>query len=196
MPGSMRRMGTGKQLNNQFHKKNLMKKTRCVVCKKNKGQRTCLMNNKLPICSLCCAHTRDDRCGECLHFIQGKKYALEKNLGKTHKPFVARMDMEVDGLVDKALELVERGKMKEGEVLLIDLVRQHPDLFMVHYGMGTVLGLQKKYEEALISLNKCLDIFPYFAEGWFNKAMTHKELLDFSGCVKSLQMVVQYGEAK
>ncbi len=173
-----------------------MKKTQCVVCKAKKGQRVCLLNNNVLICSLCCANTRNDHCGECSYFLQANKYVVEKNSKKTQRPVIFRMNPEVDGLVDDALALVEKGKMKEGKALIVDLVRQHPDLYIVHYGMSIVLVLQKRYEEALVSLDKCLDMNPYFAEAWFNKAMTHKELLDFSGCVKSLQMVEKYGDAE
>jgi tetratricopeptide (TPR) repeat protein len=119
---------------------------------------------------------------------------VEKNKGKTQRPVVFRVNPEVDGLVDDALALVEKGKLKEGEALLVDLVRQHPDLYMTHYGLGAVLGMEKRYEEALVSLNKCLDLNPYLVEAWFNKALSHKELLDIRDCVRSLQMVEKYGD--
>lgn len=170
-----------------------MKKTPCVVCKEKKGQRICLMHSKSLICSLCCANIRNDQCGDCSHFVQAKKYGVEKNRGKSNRPFVARFSSEVDALVDKALEHVEKGELETGERLIDDLVRQHPDLCVVHYGKGTVSALQKKYGEALDAFDKCLEIFPLFTDAWFNKALVHKELCDFSGMVKSLQMVVKYG---
>jgi len=171
-----------------------MKRTPCAVCGEQKGKRVCLMRGNLLICPLCCAKSRNEQCGDCVHFVQAEKYGVDKNRGKSNRHFVARLDPDVDKRVDNALMLVDEGNIKTGEMLLNELVRQYPDLYIVHYGMGTVLAFQKKYEEALDSFEKCLEIFPYFTEAWFNKALVHKELLDFSGTVKSLQMVVKYGE--
>ncbi len=171
-----------------------MKKTSCIICRKRKGQRVCLINNGLLICSLCCATSRNDRCGDCSHFVQAKKYSDEKNREKSNRPFVARLDPEVDDLVDKALELVDNGDIKTGAIILDELVRKHPDLFIVHYGQGVVLANQEKYKEAIASFDKCVEIFPYLTEAWFNKAMSHQHLFDFGGTMKSFQMVVKYGE--
>ena len=104
------------------------------------------------------------------------------------------IDPEVDKAVDRALAFVERGNILKGEELLVRLLEAHPHLYIVHYGMGTVLAMKGKYKESIVFFDKCLDIFPYFAEAWFNKGNSHKHLLDVKGALTSFQKVTEWGD--
>lgn len=104
------------------------------------------------------------------------------------------MDPEVDKAVNRALAFVERGDILKGEELLFALLKQHPDLYIVHYGMGTVVAMKGNYQESIMYFDQCLDIFPYFAEAWFNKGTSHKHLLDMKGTLTSFQQVTEWGD--
>lgn len=148
------------------------------------------------ICSQCCAETRNSDCGGCSHYAQSERYSVEKSKKAGFKHFIAMIDPEVDKAVDNALAFVESGNIKKGEDLLVGLLKEYPGLYIVQYGIGTVLAMKGKYAESIIHFNKCLDIFPYFAEAWFNKGNAHKHLLDIGGALKSFQKVTECGDQK
>lgn len=104
------------------------------------------------------------------------------------------VDPEVDKAVDRALTFVENGDILRGEELLGVLLKEHSDFYIVQYGMGTVLAMKGKYKESIVFFDKCLEIFPYFAEAWFNKGNSHKHLLDMKGALTSFQKVTEWGD--
>jgi tetratricopeptide (TPR) repeat protein len=112
------------------------------------------------------------------------------------RDFIAVIDPNVDSEVDKALMFVENGNIAKGEELLIDLIRKHPNLYIVQYGMGTVLAMKGNYSGSIAYFDKCLEIFPYFTEAWFNKGISHKNLLDVGQAIKSFQKVIAFGESE
>jgi tetratricopeptide (TPR) repeat protein len=109
------------------------------------------------------------------------------------KEFTAIIDPEIDDAVDKALALVERGDIEAGEKSLIDLIKKHPDYHIVQYGMGTVLAMKGNYAESIVHFDRCLEIFPYFVEAWFNRGNSYKNLLDVGEAIKSFQNVIEFG---
>jgi tetratricopeptide (TPR) repeat protein len=110
------------------------------------------------------------------------------------RDFIAKIDPLVDSEVGEALAFVENGNIAKGEKLLTDLLRKHPDLYMVQYGMGTVLAMKGDYEGSIACFDTCLDIFPYFPEAWFNKGVSHKKLLDVGNTIKSFKNVLEFGD--
>jgi tetratricopeptide (TPR) repeat protein len=171
-----------------------MKKNKCIICLKVKGQRMCKINQDVFVCSQCCAEIRNSDCGSCSHYIQAERYAVEKSKKSGYKQFTAMIDPEVDKAVNKALAFVESGNIPKGEELLASLLKDHPDLYIVQYGMGTVLAMKGQYKESIVYFDKCLEIFPYFAEAWFNKGNSHKHLLDMKGALTSFQKVTEWGD--
>lgn len=159
-----------------------------------KGQRVCKLNQYVLICSQCCAQIRNSDCESCSYYIQAAKYAVEKSKKSGFKHFIAMIDPEVDKAVDKALAFVESGNILKGEELLVSLLKDHSDLYIVQYGMGTVLAMKGQYKESIVFFDKCLEIFPYFAEAWFNKGNSHKHLLDMKGALTSFQKVTEWGD--
>jgi tetratricopeptide (TPR) repeat protein len=173
-----------------------MKNNKCIICLKVKGRRICKIKENSLICSRCCAEIKNAGCDGCSHYAQAEKYALEKMKKSGFKNFMARIDPEVDEAVDNALTYVENGNIKKGETILLGLIKKHPDLYIVQYGMGTVMAMKGKDAEALIYFDKCLEQFPYFVEAWFNKGAAHKNLLDVGKALKAFQKVIEFGDPK
>jgi tetratricopeptide (TPR) repeat protein len=171
-----------------------MKKKKCTICSTVKGRRLCKIKKESLICSRCCADIRNLSCSGCSHYTQAKKYAVEK-MKKPHiRDFIAKIDPEVDMAVDKALTFVENGNIAKGEELLAGLIEKYPYLHIVQYGMGTVLAMKGNYSDSITYFDKCLEIFPYFVEAWFNKGTSHKNLLDVGKTIKSFQKVLEFGD--
>jgi tetratricopeptide (TPR) repeat protein len=112
------------------------------------------------------------------------------------RDFIAESDPGVEREVDKALTFAKNGNIAKGEELLIDMIRKHPDLYIVQYGRGTAQAMKGDYSTAITYFDKCLEIFPYFAEAWFNKGISHKNLLDIGNAVKCLKKAIEFGESE
>jgi tetratricopeptide (TPR) repeat protein len=110
------------------------------------------------------------------------------------RDFIAKIDPTVDSEVEEALAFVENGNIAKGEKLLTDLLRKHPDLYVVQFGMGTVLAMKGDYAGSIAYFDNCLDIFPYFSDAWFNKGVSHKNLLDIGNAIKSFKNVIEFGD--
>ena len=173
-----------------------MKRHECAICQKAKGKRLCKIKEKSFICTKCCAENRGNSCSGCSYYAQAEKYALEKIKKSDFKHFTAMIDPEVDEKVNNALAYVEKGNIHEGERLLTQQIKQHPNLHIVQYGMGTVLAMKGDYSESIKHFNKALEIFPYFVEAWFNKGNSQKNLFDVGGAIYSFQKVIQFGDPK
>ena len=171
-----------------------MKKKKCTICLKVKGRRLCKIKEESLICSRCCAEIRNSNCSGCSHYAQAERYAVEKMKKSHYREFTAKIDPEVDKAVDKALTFVENGNIAKGEELLAGLIEKYPDLYIVQYGMGTVLAMKGNYSDSITHFDKCLEIFPYFVEAWFNKGTSYKNLLDVGNAIKSFQKVIEFGD--
>jgi len=171
-----------------------MKKNKCVICLKIKGKRLCKLKERSFVCSHCCAEIRNIDCEGCSHYIQAAKYSFEKMKKSKFGEFTALIDPETDDAVDKALALVERGDIEAGEKSIIDLMKKHPDLYIVQYGMGTILAMKGEYTESIVHFDKSLEIFPYFVEAWFNRGNSYKNLFNVGEAIKSFQKVMEFGD--
>jgi tetratricopeptide (TPR) repeat protein len=172
----------------------MMKKNKCSICLKVKGKRLCKLKNKSFICPRCCAEIRNADCKGCTHYAQAESYSLEKLKNSNYKKFTAIIDPAIDDEVDQALLFIEQGKMSQGETILNKLIQKHPDLYIVQYGMGTLQAMQGNYTDSIMHFDKCLEIFPYFVEAWFNRGNSYKHLLNTSEVIKSFQKVVEFGD--
>uniref|UniRef100_UPI004055DABD tetratricopeptide repeat protein n=1 Tax=Candidatus Electrothrix sp. TaxID=2170559 RepID=UPI004055DABD len=171
-----------------------MKKNKCSLCLKVKGKRLCKFQDKTFICPRCCAEIRNADCEGCTHYAQAEQYSLERKKKSQQKKFIAKIDPEIDDEVEKALVCAEKGVFAEGEAILNKLIKEHPDLFVVQYGMGTLQAMKGNYSDSIGYFDRCLEIFPYFAEAWFNRGTSYKHLLDTAETIKSLQKVVEFGD--
>lgn len=120
-----------------------------------------------------------------------KKIKRRKKTLKKH--FVLEVREDVDKKVDDALKLIECGFIEHGSDLLGELMAEHPDYYMVQYGMGLVHAFKKQYDEAIRFFVKALEAFPYFLEAQFNLAVSYQKKLDVGNAIKAYRKVVEMG---
>jgi len=170
-----------------------MKKTICTLCGKNKARRKCKIQQDKLICPSCCAELRNPDCEDCRYFTTAKQYQISKNQNVKKKHFILEINEEVENAVDDALALVERGDIGKGEEILKELQTQYPRNHMVNYGIGSANALKGQYDDAIKYFTRATDIFPYFIEAHFNKAVAYKGNLDIKNAVRSFKEVIAIG---
>lgn len=169
-----------------------MKKKKCPLCSKGKARRKCRRNNDELICSKCCAESRDTTCEGCQYFDQANQYEAIKNQKKKH--FIIEINEELEDTIDKALALIERGKIREGEEILQKLMILHPEYYMLNYAMGVVHGMKDEHDQAIDFFTKATDAFPYLQEAHFNKGEAYRRKLDIYNAVNSFRDVIEIGD--
>lgn len=166
----------------------------CPVCGTRKAKRACLLPAHEIICPLCCAAIRNAECKGCRHYETAEQYRLSKIRNSGVKHFIAEINEEVEDAVGRALEWVERGHIKKGKAMILDLLKIHPGNHTVHFGLGVVHAKNKQYDEAIACFDKATEIFPYYAQAYFNKGVAYKEKLDPTNAVRAFQKVVTLGD--
>jgi tetratricopeptide (TPR) repeat protein len=106
----------------------------------------------------------------------------------------ARLDKDADDAVDQALEFAAQGDFAKGEKLLVGLLAGNSDLYILHFGMGTLLAMRGDTAESIPYFDRCLEMFPYHVEAWFNKGMAHRKLFDVRGSVAAFKKVADFGD--
>ena len=168
-------------------------KQKCIICSKAKGKRGCLLKNMTLICPRCCAEIRSSECEGCSYYKDSQKFAIEK-ARKAPKHFVARIAPEIDDEIDRALMMVETGNVAAGERIISSLMEENADLYTIHFAMGTIHALKEEQDEAIVCFDKSLEIFPYFIECWFNRALSAQNNKDLIEMVASLRKVIEFGD--
>jgi len=171
-------------------------KQKCIICSTAKAKRGCLLKNMTLICPRCCAEIRNSACEGCSYYKDSQKFAVEKTqkAQKAPKRFVARMDPEVDDEIDRALMMAHSGNIAAAEKVLRALRKKNVDLYSIHFAMGTVHAYKEEYKEAMTCFDKSLDIFPYFVDCWFNRALCAQKQMDILELVVSLRNVIEFGD--
>ncbi|MDI6732617.1 MAG: tetratricopeptide repeat protein [Planctomycetota bacterium] len=113
---------------------------------------------------------------------------------KTTSHFIAEINEEVENTVDQALELAEKGEIEKGASMLSSLRNDHPRNHLIYYGLGVVCALREQLDEAIEYFDKAIDIFPYFMEAHFNKAVAYKEKLDIANTIAAFKKVILIGD--
>jgi tetratricopeptide (TPR) repeat protein len=169
---------------------------RCAVCSGAGGRRACLLKELSLICPVCCARIRNPDCEGCSYWAEANAYARSKTeVQRERVPhFTARIDPEIDAEVDRALRIAEQGRVSAAERVLSELLRTDGDLYMVHFGMGVIRGLQERYDEAIRYFDRAVAIFPYCIEAWFNKAVAHQSRLEIKPMIRAYQKVLALGD--
>jgi tetratricopeptide (TPR) repeat protein len=142
---------------------------------------------------LCCAEIRNPECEGCSYYKGSQKFAIEK-VNKSSKHFTMRIDPEVDDEVNCALEMTTVVNIAGGEVLIRSLMKENGGLYTVHFAMGTIYAYKEQYDEARACFDKSIEIFPYFVDCWFNKALAEQKKLDIVGMVFLLHKVIEIGD--
>ena len=112
------------------------------------------------------------------------------------KPFVVRMDPEVNEAVDQALAMFDQGRMRAAERTVSALLKAHPDHPLVQYAMGVLRAAKGRYDEAIAFFDKALAIHPYLVEAWFNKGAAHLKQLEVGEAIRAYQKVVELGDPR
>lgn len=171
-------------------KRKLMIKDNCNLCGSQKTKRICQIKEMAPICPPCCSKIRNEVCEGCSYYVSLMKYEKDK---QEKKKFTTMIDLQIDDECDKALKLVERGNIAEGEKLLTGLDKKYPNYHTVKYGIGVCRISQGKAEESLGYFKKAVDIYPYFVEAHFNIAAAYMKLGNIAKAVKSYREVIHIG---
>ena len=168
-------------------------KQKCIICSKAKGKRGCLLKDMTLICSRCCAEIRNSECEGCSYYKDSQKFAIEK-AKKSPKHFTVRNAPEVDDEIDRALMMVEAGNVAGGESVIRLLMKENADLYSIHFAMGTIHGFKEQHDEAIACFDKSIEIYPYFVDCWFNRALSAQKKMDIVEMIASLHKVIELGE--
>ena len=168
-------------------------KQNCIICSNAKGKRGCLLKDMTLICPRCCAEIRNSECEGCSYYKDSQKFAIEK-AKKSPQHFTIRLAPEVDDEIDRALRMVEAGNIANGELVIRSLMKENADLYTIHFAMGTIHGVKGQHDEAMACFDKSIEIYPYFVDCWFNRALSAQKKMDIIEMVVSLRKVIELGE--
>jgi tetratricopeptide (TPR) repeat protein len=135
----------------------------------------------------------------CPRSPQGKyntdKKTIMKKIKKKNakKRFIIEINEELDREVNRALEMVERKRINEGESVIAGLLKNSHSYHTVQFGMGVVHAFKGRYDEAISCFKKAVDIFPYFLDAQFNLAVAYQKRLDLGNTIRAYQKVIEIG---
>jgi tetratricopeptide (TPR) repeat protein len=161
---------------------------KCVLCHERKGKRDCKLNSGQFICSPCCADTRRTECAGCSYYETSLAYQREKQIRR--KTFANEILPDVDDRCDEALVLIEQGAISQGQALLEDLRRQHPNYHMVIYGIGVCHGMRNEVDEAIACFERAVEIFPAFAHAQYNLGESYGGKFDIENAVRAYEAAI------
>ena len=167
-------------------------KQNCIICSNAKGKRGCLLKGMTLICPRCCAEIRNSECEGCSYYKDSQKFAIEK-AKKSPQHFTIRIAPEVDDEIDRALSMVEAGNIANGELVIRSLMKENADLYTIHFAMGTLHGVKGQHDDAMACFDKSIEIYPYFVDCWFNRALSAQKKMDIIEMVVSLRKVIELG---
>lgn len=172
-----------------------MKQT-CVICRKSRGKRTCQVQRNAVVCPPCCSSIRNQDCEGCRHYTFSQQYQVSKYHDSGTKHFLIEINEEVKQSVDHALELLEKQFFQDGKRIIQNLMQKHPRNHFVQYAMGVYYALKEDYDTALEYFDNAIQIFPYFVEAYFNKAVAYQKKLDIRNMIQAFQKVVEIGNPR
>ena len=168
-------------------------KQKCIICSTVKGKRGCLLKDMTLICPRCCAEIRNSECDGCSYYKDSQKFAIEK-AKKSPQHFTIRIAPEVDDEIDRALRMAEAGNVAKGELLVRSLMKENADLHTIHFAMGTIYSFKEQYDEAMACFDKSIEIYPYFVDCWFNRALVAQKIMNVVELVFSLRKVIEFAQ--
>ena len=167
-----------------------MKKKKCILCNTAIGKRVCRERNNEIICSKCCASVRNQTCKGCSHYNYAEKYHAARFYNAGSNEFIIEVNEDIEKTVEEALKLVNEGRIEDAHNALEELLKNHPNYHSVQYGMGIVHAFKNMYDEAMTFFDKAIEIFPYFTEAYYNKAVTFRKKCDVVNYIKTLKKLV------
>lgn len=161
---------------------------KCALCHDRKGKRGCKLMSAQFVCPSCCASVRRAECNGCSYYAASLAYQHERQVRT--KTFITEVLPDVDDQCDEALALVEKGNIAQGEAVLDDLRRQHPNYHTVLYGIGVCHGIKGQMDEAISCLERAVEIFPDFAHAHYNLGSSYRQKLDLENAVKAYEAAI------
>ena len=73
-------------------------------------------------------------------------------------------------------------------------MKANADLYTIHFAMGTIHGVKGQHDDAMACFDKSIEIYPYFVDCWFNRALSAQKKMDIIEMVVSLRKVIELGE--
>ena len=67
---------------------------------------------------------------------------------------------------------------------------------MVQYGMGALYAFKGQNDEAISHFKKAVDVFPYFAEAYYNLGVAYKKKFDIPNMVKYLSKAIRISDSE
>ncbi|MDZ7697640.1 MAG: tetratricopeptide repeat protein [Deltaproteobacteria bacterium] len=170
-----------------------MTKPKCEICNDKRAKRKCSTFDGQFICPSCCAELRNDACSGCRYYRAAATYEASKAAGRPKEDFIIEISEEVEDAVARALALVEKGNFEKAQRMLQDLEKRHPRNHMVMYGLGTAYAFEENFDDAITYFEKAIQIFPYFAEAYYNLGAAYQKKLDLRRCVHCMRQVIEIG---
>ena len=162
---------------------------KCPICQQRKGKRRCQINANQFICSQCCGVVRHDGCDGCAYHESSLQHQRTQRIAD--KKFVTELLPDVEEQCEKALALLDQGKIAEGQKILERLREDHPDYHVVLYGMGVCYGLQQQADLAIECFHRAIDRFPPFTQAYFNLGTSYCQALDIPGAARAFEAVIE-----
>lgn len=108
--------------------------------------------------------------------------------------FLTEINPELEQAIDNALIILENGNHAKAERLLTDILAQHPNNHLAHYGMGCFHALKEEVDQAIEHFKTSVEICPYFTEAWHNLGTAYKKSLKLIPAILCAQKVVEYSD--
>ena len=142
---------------------------------------------------------------ELCHCGSGRKYkrccfaserAAESKHLPEHRPFTTAIDPELERLCDEALEKLEGGDTLAPTSLGDMLISSFPGYYKINFLIGTILCVEEKIEEAIPYLKKSVELFPSFAQGYFNLGLAYQKNVMIREAVENFRIAVRITKGK
>ena len=146
------------------------------------------------ICPKCCASIRTQMCEGCNYYEYAERYHAARCHTTGEGNLSMKSDQGIGREVDNALLLQEKGDTDAAKTKMDELLRMHPENHVVQYGMGVVYAFKGMYDEAILHMDKAIEIFPYFVQAYYNKAIALLKISDMVNYLRTLKRIVLIGE--
>jgi len=105
--------------------------------------------------------------------------------------FLARHPEDVPTRLVLARTLLHQGELGPGAAALREVLRNHPDMLMVHYNLGHVAYRSRLYEEAEEHLKLVVERKPDVPDAYYSLGLTYLALKRYPEAIASLEKAVQ-----
>ncbi len=168
--------------------------TKCSLCG-SKAKRSCKHHNGEDICPRCCALSRSaEKCAGCSHFATAQNFQKEKIKKGDRKRFIVSFNQELEDSIGNALELIDKKRFTQAEVILQKAEALDPGYYLLAFARGTIHAMRNELDQAISCFDRAIQIYPYYVEAHFNRAIAFQKMLDIPNTIRSFRNVVETGD--